>query len=260
MGQIYKHKTSGKIITNVGSTAIPYTTSAPVGPLYDLLLESDESNFTKDGANYVSQWNDTSGNGNNVEQIGATSIQPLWSSGVDGSPAVFFDGTSDFLKADNPSYLNNLSVICIEFFIKVSGTGIRGIFSAHSNVSNEVWSIALSNDRFYIFSIAANGAALINSTSDPSDGAFNDDTWHHVSVNCDGSTTKVFKDGVEVTMLSDVTGQHFTNGFNPIEKITVGSNSIKGVPSIYYTNGYLDDFSIRETNLRTANFTAPTRS
>ena len=96
-----KFKNGNKILTN-GGKVIDYSVTPSIS--YDLLLTSEEGNFTKDGGNLVSQWTDTSGNGNNVSQ-GTTNNQPTWVSSVDGSPAVQFDGSTDFMILD-PSVLD----------------------------------------------------------------------------------------------------------------------------------------------------------
>lgn len=76
---------------------------APFSPddISDLKLwldANDAATITKDGGNLVSQWDDKSGEGNNVSQA-TPSQQPLWVDAVqNGLPIIRFDGVNDFLK------------------------------------------------------------------------------------------------------------------------------------------------------------------
>jgi hypothetical protein len=61
---------------------------------------NDTGTITKDGSNYVSQWNDKSGNGNNVTQ-GTGSLQPLYSSAsslAGNKPAIVYPNTDTGTK------------------------------------------------------------------------------------------------------------------------------------------------------------------
>ncbi len=58
-----------------------------------------ESDFgiTKDGSDYVSQWDDKTSNGNDLS-MATGSYQPLWiDSEINGEPGISFDGTDDEL-------------------------------------------------------------------------------------------------------------------------------------------------------------------
>ena len=62
-----------------------------------LWLDSSEG-VTKDGSNLVSQWDDQSGNSNNVVQA-TTANKPIWvDSTLNGLPVIRFDGTNDDLS------------------------------------------------------------------------------------------------------------------------------------------------------------------
>jgi len=69
----------------------PLFTPKKISGLALWLDASDLSTITKDGSNYVTQWNDKSGKGFNVAQ-GTGSAQPQWV-----SSEVVFDGSSDVL-------------------------------------------------------------------------------------------------------------------------------------------------------------------
>ena len=58
----------------------------------------DLDTITKDGSNLVSQWDDKTGNGNNVSQS-TGSKQPLWVDGAHNSrDTIRFDGSDDWLQ------------------------------------------------------------------------------------------------------------------------------------------------------------------
>lgn len=60
----------------------------------------DLSTITKDGSDFVSQWDDKSGEGNHVTQATGTD-QPLWVDGAHNSrDTIRFDGTNDWLNVD----------------------------------------------------------------------------------------------------------------------------------------------------------------
>ncbi len=62
---------------------------------------TDEDTITKDGSDFVSNWADKSGAGNDMTQPTATN-QPLFlSSGINGLPVIEFDGSNDFLNGTN---------------------------------------------------------------------------------------------------------------------------------------------------------------
>lgn len=64
-----------------------------------LWLDADDlSTITKDGSDFVSQWNDKSAEGNNVSQA-TGSLQPKWINSVqNGKPIIRFDGVDDGLQ------------------------------------------------------------------------------------------------------------------------------------------------------------------
>lgn len=62
-----------------------------------LWLKAD-AGITKDGSNYVSQWDDQSGNNNHAVQA-TGSAQPLWEDNqFNGKPVISFDGLSKYLS------------------------------------------------------------------------------------------------------------------------------------------------------------------
>ena len=77
-------------------------TPAALGSSLALWLDADDvSTITLNGSN-VSQWNDKSGNGRNVSQATAANQPTYTPSGLNGRPAVVFDGVNDYLAAASP--------------------------------------------------------------------------------------------------------------------------------------------------------------
>jgi len=83
------------------SPSVSSSSSVDLGiPSNGLLLwldAADESTITKDGGDFVSLWEDKSGNGNDASQSNA-SYKPKWYSTLfNGKPCLDFDGTNDWL-------------------------------------------------------------------------------------------------------------------------------------------------------------------
>lgn len=90
---------------------------AELGSSLTLWLDaSDISTITKDGSDYVSQWNDKSGNSNHVYQS-TGSLQPLYSSSnsvANNRPAIVFpnSATGVGFTSQNSFLLKNIIFIC----------------------------------------------------------------------------------------------------------------------------------------------------
>lgn len=128
---------------------------------------SDAATITKDGGNLVSQWDDKSGEGNDVSQ-GTPSQQPLWVDAVqNGLPIIRFDAVNDFLN--RATYVggalaqpNTIFVVC-KFPPNSSGT-VGPVFDGGGD-NNERHLFynqqpTTSTNGHVIFA----GAALINTT------------------------------------------------------------------------------------------------
>ncbi|CAN5442494.1 hypothetical protein BH09BAC1_BH09BAC1_07840 [soil metagenome] len=110
---------------------------------------SADGSIVKDANNLVSQWNDMSGNNNNVLQPNSTE-QPTWIvNGFNGLPAVRFDGTNDYLNGGD--ILDQGTANRSIFFIGKSNTG-NGAYIAKSKSSGTIplrWGFAYSANSFY---------------------------------------------------------------------------------------------------------------
>jgi hypothetical protein len=83
-----------KILSTEKIYIIPFSPTDIIG--LKLWLDAGQG-VTKDGSNYVSQWADQSGNGNNASQ-GTAANQPLYvASGLNSKPVISFDGINDYL-------------------------------------------------------------------------------------------------------------------------------------------------------------------
>jgi hypothetical protein len=72
-----------------------------------LWLRADGGNFTKDGSNLISQWDDLSGQGNHALNAGADATKPAFSADEisAGVGAAVFDGTNDKATITNDASL-----------------------------------------------------------------------------------------------------------------------------------------------------------
>jgi len=90
--------------------SLSYVSPIPLANL-KLWLKAD-AGITKDGSNYVSQWDDMSGNGNHAVQSTGGS-QPLWvDNQLNGKPVLRFDGIDDFMNSAI-SNVSNITIFCV---------------------------------------------------------------------------------------------------------------------------------------------------
>lgn len=95
---------------------------------------------TKDGSDYVSQWDDQSGNGHHLTQA-TGSKQPLWeSSQINGYPGIHFDGTDDAMKTSTFTSEANATV-CV-------------VVEKHSTHTGVIFDGALNNTEVLYFDSA----------------------------------------------------------------------------------------------------------
>lgn len=105
----------------------------------------DASTITKDGSDYVSEWADKSGYGNNAHATG--SARPLWVDDQANSRSVIrFDGSSDWLNAGSDSSLDS-DELTLQIVLKegVNSSWTCMIRKCEYNQWNHGWNITASN-------------------------------------------------------------------------------------------------------------------
>lgn len=169
-----------------------------------------------------------------------------------GSAALLLDGNSDRLNlADNADwdlFANQADICTIDFFIKfasapAANTEIDFVMHKHPSVDTR-WFVGYYNNLFFCF--VNNGSVTFNPGST---GVISDTNWHHVAFVKNGTTFKIFLDGVQVY-----------SGTSSVTLATDGSLAIGGsVNNNNWVNGWIDEFRISKGIARwTENFTPPT--
>lgn len=94
---------------------------------------SDASTITKDGSDFVSQWNDKSGIGINLTSTGTA--KPLWVDAVkNGKPVIRFDGVNDYMSNTSSSTYSQPNTL---FFVGTSPNADgEGMFDGGGSTRN----------------------------------------------------------------------------------------------------------------------------
>lgn len=174
---------------------------------------------TDSGTNTVYQWNDLSGNGNNLASYDGTSYEPQLVTNAWGDPVIRFTGTNETLMFANPSpslaITGDMSVIAVVNFATLAG-GTNGEIIGKAGGAN--LNIPAPYD-YYVGSSAAslyrgNGSSYgqVTAISGPSIG-----TPHILVVTETGNTVSHYLDG------SSVGTGVLNNGFQETNALDAGN-------------------------------------
>ncbi len=166
---------------------------------------------------------DSSGNGNNGLIHGAS-----WVDGKFGK-ALVFNGVSDYVTTNINGFPSGSNPRTLAAWIKTSASTQMTIVGYGNNTSSQMFNIlTLSNTGKIIVSNWGGLTAL-------SDTAINDGAWHFVAATYDGTTVRIYIDGI-----LEVTDSSLTfNTINAFSKIGV---RIDGTTEFY--NGIIDEVRI----------------
>ena len=159
-----------------------------------------------------------------------------------GTGSLKFDGSGDWLRVQGTSNLFNLSTgnFTIECWFYAVSTGTSAIVQQGTTD----WRISYTSSGVMRYEVGANSIQT-------STGAFSFNTWTHLAICKNGTTTTLYLDGTSRV----TTTNSPTNSGNPVY---VGANIDGGSP-YWPLNGYIDDLRITKGVARyTANFTPPT--
>ncbi len=210
-------------LMNLSSPAIAQATKDAV-----LILHFDE------GSGSVVK--DSSGNGNDGTIYGAT-----WIDGISGK-ALRFDGVDDYVDFGNLGLTNSKGTIEVWVSPKRIATGYYGqIFSVRDNTLK-------NNIQFYVgegsgtkmvsFYMAIDGTPVIDIS-----GQITQNEWYHVVITQDGTTSKMYIDGV----LQPKTGSgEWFDDLTGINEYAVGR--LRHM-SNYYFNGAIDELAFYSRTL-----------
>jgi PKD repeat protein len=111
----------------------------------------------------------------------------IYASGKVGQ-AFSFDGSSDYVTVGDSFFPDGNSDRSVSLWIKTSQTGEKYFFSYGPNITNQRFSLGMSDNRFHVenSNSGSRGTTVIN-----------DDEWHHLVAVWSGSALKMYVDGVE---------------------------------------------------------------
>ncbi len=218
------------------STSAPF----PTAPLTAITNTQLLLNFTNAGITDATAKND-------LETVGNAQISTTQSKF--GGSSMYFDGTGDYLTSYNVGGLFTLgTVYTVEmwFYTTTVGAGNAGLINFATTISGNAGFNLYRSSAEIICNDGATGG------TGPSSGAssVSANTWTHLAVVSNGTTTKLYLDGVEKGSYTGTTGSA-----NSMTYVTIGSFNDKGSPF----SGYIDDLRVTRGYARyTASFTPPT--
>jgi hypothetical protein len=216
------------------------TLTVPTAPLTAITNTTLLLNFTNAGIYDATSKNDLETVGN--AQISTT--QSKW-----GGSSMYFDGTGDYVTSYNANALfriGNIYTIELWFYTTTIAAGAAGLICLATGAStNSGINIYRSGSEIICNDGATGGTGPSSGSS-----AITANTWAHLAVVSDGSTTKMYIDGVLKGTYSGTTASSAA-----LTYVTVGANGDKSS----VLNGYIQDARITKGIARyTTNFTPPT--
>jgi len=225
----------------ITSTAYLFQGQIDEVKIYNRALTEAEVKYHYNHGGPVAHWdmdegsgakiNDKSGNGNDGTLVNG----PTWTQGKYGS-ALSFDGVDDYVDAGNQQNLQITGPITITAWVKTSNvTSYNGIVTKYY-AENGKRGFALE---FNPFNPTGGGLRFIisrdgTSTSIVSTNEVSINEWEHIAATYDGSTMKLYVDGILKSNANYDAGI-----YNTSEKLFLGRNV--GYSSL---NGLLDDIKI----------------
>lgn len=171
--------------------------------------------------------NDRSGNAN----TGTLTNGPTWTTGKYGK-ALNFDGTDDCVIVGNSNSLTPTAGgnISVSTWLKVAShnSSYREIVRKSSG-----WFLLLNTTNKIALSTSGAASEYDNGYAFPADNA-----WHYVTGTFDGSTIKIYLDGVQVTSYSGAALTADTT------KLSIGSHNDNNTCSTQFIIGQIDDVKI----------------
>jgi len=175
---------------------------------------------------------------------------------TENTGSVFFDGTSDWLRARGGDNFNDFNFGSSDFTIEgffyandVNGTDIPIALAADTVSANSDagWYIRYQSNK--IEGKAYSGSSEIGATQS---GTVSNNTWYHVAYVREGSTFTLYVDGVAVSTATSSDSLNWNSGW----KVEIGS----GYGGANYFAGYISNLRICKGHaVYKSNFAPPTR-
>jgi len=149
--------------------------------------------------------------------------------------ALSFDGTDDYVSVPDSASLDSMNALTVEAWIYIdsAGSGYRGIVDKTAGSGDRSYNIGLRNGKLeWGLANASNAKTTITDTVAASAG-----TWTHVAGTYDGSTMKLYKNGVEVA-----SGSQTGNVQDSSTYLALGQ--WPGLGGTYFFDGTIDEVRI----------------
>jgi Concanavalin A-like lectin/glucanases superfamily/Calcineurin-like phosphoesterase len=151
----------------------------------------------------------------------------------DSNASASFDGTQSYVRVPSTSALNMSSAVTIELWAKrrTITTAYQVLVGKPGNGQSKLenYAVWLYNNRYQAF--FGNGTSSVTVIS----SAVTDTKWHHVVATDDGSTVKIYLDGV--LKASTATTLALTPNSNPL-------NIGRANNGAYFFNGWIDEVAV----------------
>jgi hypothetical protein len=196
-----------------------------------------------DGADGSTTFTDASSAGRTATRFGDAQISTAQSKF--GGASGLFDGSADYITFAPATDLQFNADFTIECWVRTASTADMMVGSSSSDNNTQVFRLNQAGAGRLSFFL--NGTQVFNAVA----AGITTNTWHHLAISRNGSSTRMFVDGVQIgstspysgTFRMDVIGTFFSFGSR------FGNDY----------NGYIDDLRITKGIARyTANFTPPT--
>ena len=166
------------------------------------------------------------------------------------SYGAYFDGTGDYLSIADHGEFDFTGTWTIDFWVRAESiANYDGIISFDLSSSTDVTIGFGTDSKIHLFSNAGGGTSVVDSSD-----TISVNTWYHVAISRDGTTTRFFLGGVLKDSDTSWNGTWSTaSGGVEIGRFYAGTDE-------KYFNGYIDVVRISNGIARwTANFTPPTK-
>lgn len=195
---------------------------------------------------------DSSGNGNTgTITVGATgtytsvgtcasnSASSMWYNGATGkiNYSLAFDGTDDYVDTGTGSSLNTITQVSGFQWIKPSTSGSQYIILSKYDTNNDTYELFEdSNSKVRLITkTSCNGANAVDISSTT---VLSVSTWYNVGFTYDGTTTKLYINGVQENSSTGASG----NLCNGTAHVLIGARTVSG--SQLYFPGQIDDVRV----------------
>ena len=189
-------------------------------------------------------------NGGQIEMGGTGGI--LNASGVpnlivNNDPVLTLDGSADYLTATTADFRTSDSNGVLTAWFKTSSSSTQMIFSAADTASQDYYQFFYIEE--YLYCAHRDSGSTIYSVR--TNTQWNDDSWHHVAFESNGSLIKIYVDGVNQTLVTN-SGSNNGDWFgdmtdSKLDNITIGVSIRTGTE--YYFNGSLADVRYYNANM-----------